>query len=51
MAIVGVYARGFEGLDHRFIAVPFMLKAGFRTRDQSADLLIRPPLSVEGVTR
>lgn len=26
VAIVGVYAKGFEGLDRRFIAVPFMLK-------------------------
>ncbi|WP_373503394.1 DUF2259 domain-containing protein [Aestuariivirga sp.] len=25
VAIVGVYARGFEGADHRFIAVPFTL--------------------------
>jgi predicted secreted protein len=26
VAIIGVYAKGFEGLDHRFIAVPLMLK-------------------------
>ncbi len=26
VAIIGVYAKGFEGLDHRFIAVPFLLK-------------------------
>lgn len=25
VAILGVYAKGFEGLDHRFIAVPLML--------------------------
>jgi predicted secreted protein len=25
VAIIGVYARGFEGLNHRFIAVPFVL--------------------------
>jgi predicted secreted protein len=26
VAIIGVYAKSFEGLDHRFIAVPLMLK-------------------------
>lgn len=26
VAIIGVYAKGFEGLDHRFIAVPLTLK-------------------------
>jgi len=26
VAIIGVYAKGFEGLDHRFIAVPLKLK-------------------------
>jgi predicted secreted protein len=26
VAIIGVYAKGFEGLDHRFIAVPLSLK-------------------------
>ena len=25
VAIIGVYARGFEGLNHRFIAVPFII--------------------------
>ncbi len=26
VAIIGVYAKGFEGLDHRYIAVPLLLK-------------------------
>ena len=25
VALIGVYARGFEGLNHRFIAVPFTI--------------------------
>jgi predicted secreted protein len=26
VAIIGVYAKGFEGLDHRYIAIPLILK-------------------------
>uniref|UniRef100_UPI0035B09F26 DUF2259 domain-containing protein n=1 Tax=Aestuariivirga sp. TaxID=2650926 RepID=UPI0035B09F26 len=25
VALIGVYARGFEGMNHRFIAVPFTI--------------------------